>query len=112
MKSYYLNLPYFKQGDDLAWAMDKKETDTEAFELHAEMLENAVFLLRKCADLAAENKIKIAYADTHMIGIECPEEVGDNLVSHGILGVDEWEDEEEYSEELPEYDPEDDPDLM
>ena len=75
------------------------------------MLENAVDALKKCSKLAKQNKIKIEFADTHMINIKCSEKIGDEL-EQSLLGVNKREEEEESDEKLPEYDPEDDPDFL
>lgn len=100
-KSYHLWLPYYKQGDDLASAQREAGNDSAAFKLHANILRDSAEMLDKCAEYAGKDMISIEFADTHCIGIECSEKVGDMLVEEGLLSVDEWEDE--WSEDVEQY---------
>lgn len=113
MAHYELRLPYFKQGDDLASQLpegtDQYPTDVTAeqsaaaFLAHAECLEYAAGMLRRCASAAVEHGLVITQADTHFIAVDVGESVGEALVADGLLAhdpfADELEDEEtEYSE--------------
>lgn len=95
MKTYEVNLPYFKKGDDLSSCMQQTEDDAEALRLHAEMLEESRNIMRRLASLAKDGFIQIDTADTHIIVIRCAEEIGRVLVDEGAVIPFEWGDEEE-----------------
>ena len=101
MKNLYeLDLPYFKQGDDLATAKKNSSNDVEAFRLHAEMLRESAARLDQMAVLAADGLAGIEEAGTHMIVVYADETVGDRLVAEGVLSRPMWlEDDEDKEEE-------------
>lgn len=117
LKTYDLHLPYYKQGDDLAFArqdaararlgMDPETDQTvpttpadslRAFQIHADRLEAAARTLRRLAAIAAEHTVEIDCADTHHISVVLDDTIGATLVADNILWpsyVDEDEDEDE-----------------
>ena len=102
MKKYYeLWLPYFKQGSDLAHCLEECKNEprpnAEAMLMHADSLEEAARMLKALAVYAVEHEMDI-HADTHHIGIEMDEEIGNKLVEEGLLNFDPFE-EEEWDEE-------------
>lgn len=78
-KPYMLHLPYFKQGDDLGSCQAPNKTDSEAFYDHTQTLLEAAKILAKCAIHAKEGNLEIDQADTHVIMINCTEEVAKDL---------------------------------
>lgn len=94
-KSYRLDLPYFRQGNDLAFSQTVTPTDAAAFMNHANILKRASEMLERCEEEARKGNLSIEYASTHCISIDCSEEVGDRLVEEGLLSIEEWEDEED-----------------
>ena len=96
-KYYELWLPYFKQGDDLhsQWKPrdGKERTSKEAFLAHASLLEAAASQLKKVAEHTGRG-LRIIDADTHYIGVECPEDLGEVLVKEGLLSPEPFEDED------------------
>ena len=94
IKSYELRLPYYKQGDDLASCVDDDftgitpEASAAAFLQHAEMLEAAATQLRTVAGAAIEHGLTIQYADTHAISVKCDDNIGELLVTAGLLSED------------------------
>lgn len=75
--TYQLNLPYFKQGDDLHHFMSVNEENP--FLAHAEMLRNAAALLEKASKFYAAGTLYIAQADTHYISVETTPEIAEQL---------------------------------
>lgn len=95
-KTYELNLPVFKKGDDLHYAIGQAEGNlAKAFVGQAECYEEAARLCRKMASVAAETPSLTVYADTHLIQIEGPEELLQTLTKDNILEERNWEDEDE-----------------
>lgn len=97
MKSADIQLPYFKQGDDLAHHLSKSSNVEEALEAHAQQLEYAAELLRKIKEMVAGQGVAIE-ADTHMIQISGPDEIIDALID-AKYGSRQWEEEEDYEED-------------
>lgn len=93
MKSAIINLPYFKQGDDLGHHLSQCLTTEAALEAHASQLEEAVQMLRNIKTIIAGKKVDIQ-ANTHMIIIEGPAKVISTLVDAGYASFDDedWDD--------------------
>ena len=85
MSHYELHLPYFKQGDDLSHMMWHTKNHGLALEQHADMLEEAVAILRRVAKAAKADGLRIDQADTHYIGVRCPTAAGEKLVKEGVI---------------------------
>lgn len=109
-KSYSLNLPVFKQGDDFGHHLEQTPKDIPAaFLAQAECYEEAARICKQMAGVASELPNLSVDANTHYIGI-----FSDDtnrlaaLAKDGLLTEDEWEDEDE---EWDESDASDDSDL-
>lgn len=100
-----VNLPYFKQGDDLGWALENSTTAQEAFLKHAEMLREAADKLTTIAKYLEEVEKENVYADTHHIGMTLPDDLATLLIDKELVEPDPWDGEDEWEEE------EDDDDL-
>lgn len=95
MKTYTLQLPYFKQGDDLNNYLEETDNNiAEAFELHSAQLESAADTLSMLAHIASENEMEID-ADTHFISITCTDKVAELIRSEDIEIQEVTEDEDE-----------------
>jgi hypothetical protein len=82
---YEICLPVFKQGDDLALAIDRCDGDvTRALLLQAENYAQASMQLIKIAASLHASELTIT-ADTHTIDIEGPRELLDELVARGLV---------------------------
>jgi hypothetical protein len=92
-KTYELHLPYYKQGDDLQFALERTGNDSKkALELHAEMLEVTATMLREVSEVEG---IKVEVADCHFIEVSCDEINAAKLVADEILTEPEFDDEDE-----------------
>lgn len=121
-KSFELDLPYYKRGDDLGFALrsvTENKTGTPASELardaflqHAEMLEMVAKDLRTLAENAIPMGIEIENADTHFIGLTGPddmmERLGNSCIS--LSNAHYWDDDEDemYDDSHDEEEEEDD----
>ncbi len=85
IETYELQLPYFKQGDDLGFFLTITTTPSEAFLAHAEMLEGTAKLLRRVAAVAVECPGIEVDADCHMISVTGPVAGLAGLVQDEIL---------------------------
>ena len=96
MKTCEIPLGYFKQGDDLAGLLEKADSPQHAFRLHAMLMQEVGFDLDRIAEKVGkypQDQITVN-ADTHMISLEGPDELVDELVESD-LAVLPVEDEEE-----------------
>lgn len=99
MKAYELQLPVFKQGDDLHNCMSQNPGDLRAaFELQAARYDEAARMCRRMAGVASEVPCLEVDADTHMIAVNGPAEQLESLAREGLLAVsdyghDEFEDD-------------------
>lgn len=132
-KFYDFYLPYFKQGDDLAHALDSAAVekagfqdlslyqrreqlkpehyegiDAQAFIYHAEALEHAAELLRRVAGYAAEHGLKVSHAGIHSIGVEVDDTIGDQLVKEQVLAEPPFFEDMEEDFEDDDFEDEDD----
>ncbi len=97
MKYADIQLPYFKQGDDLGHHLSKNSNVEEALEAHAQQLEYAAELLRKIKEMIAGQGVTIE-ADTHMIQVSGPDEIIDALID-AKYGSPQWDEEEDYEKD-------------
>jgi hypothetical protein len=103
VKSYVVELPVFKQGDDLAHHLSQNGFDPiKAF---AGLAEQYQFAAAQCQDIAAQfgeltkaeiKKVSVQ-ADTHSISVEMPEKLAAGLLKEELISLAPW-DEEEYEE--------------
>ena len=107
-KSFELNLPVYKRGDDLANCIDQAKGNLQlAFEIQSEAYTEAARLCTRMAGAAAEMPEMRIDADTHMINVSYEGVDGSNaqkrlesLVSENVLSAwDDHEDDEEDEEE-------------
>jgi hypothetical protein len=87
-----INLPYYKQGDDLDHHLSQCATVEAALEAHAQQLEAGAQMLRRVKDMVAGKAVEID-ADTHMIHISGPEDVINALIDAELAWRDPFEDE-------------------
>lgn len=89
-KSYVVNLPLFKIGDDLGGELEHNKNDSsKAFLAMSERYEFCSNLYKKLANICKEHpEVKIENADTHMITIIGPKDILGELVKSG--DIDEW----------------------
>jgi hypothetical protein len=82
-----IDLPYYKQGDDLAHCINQNDGDVEKGLLsHAEMLREAAQQLEDIASLVSKygsDRVEIE-ADTHCIMIDGPKDLLDELVEQDL----------------------------
>lgn len=105
-KYVFLYMPYYKQGDDLHFFLEKAEGDVStALRMYAEMLNDASNLIdninNRLEEYDATDKVEIE-ADTHMIMISGPANILQKLVDEGLVQEDPFADEydeEEYEED-------------
>lgn len=95
MKEYEVNLPYFKQGTDLANCMENTNSDVEALRLHAEYMRSAADILDKLAMCASDGHLKITCADTHFISVEVNDDYAKLFLEERIIFEDELLEEED-----------------
>lgn len=101
MKSCELNLPVFKQGDDLHHCLTRCVGDVRAaFELQAEHYEEAARMCRRMMGVAAELPDLEVEAGTHYIGVQGPAERLEALVQEGLLSTVEYDDEDEDDDDV------------
>ena len=100
MKSAEVHLPYYKQGDDLAYHLEHSPTVGEALEAHARQLEYAAEILRKVKSMTAGHDVHFD-ADTHMIQVSGPDEIIEALIDtkYASRPFDEDDEEGEDAEE-------------
>ena len=96
MTTAEFTLPYFKQGDDLSFHLEKSANAGEALERHAESMEAAAKKLRDLREALAGRDVEID-PDTHKIFIHADEDVIALLVERGLVEV--WPDEDSESDE-------------
>ncbi len=98
-KSYTLDLPVFKKGDDLHHQIEEHKGDLKAALLvQSALYTEAARLCMKLAEAASKHMGMEIQADTHMIFVEGPKDVLDALVKEEILTVEDFDDEEEDEE--------------
>lgn len=91
MKKAEINLPYFKQGDDLNNCLEQSKTIEDGLALHASFLKQAADQLLKIRQIISE-KLEISiYADAHHIGISGPDEVINMLVDSQLADFVEYD---------------------
>lgn len=102
IKSYEFNLPVFKQGDDLAYNIEKTPNLAEAFKTAAKQYEEAANMCKRMSGIAAEIEDLEVQADTHMIMFTVPEKdipQFDALVKEEFLYESHLWDEEDFDDE-------------
>lgn len=95
MKQYQLNLPVFKQGDDLGFHLEKAPSQAEALNRQAETYEEAARICRRAAGVVAEGDMKIDDANVHFIFVSGNPARLEALEKDGLLNSTDWDDEEE-----------------
>jgi len=102
-----IHLPYFKQGDDLGWCLEKTDNNViDALEMHMSVLEGAIMQLREIKNIIKESG-KDGFeleADTHYIGLSGPTDVLEKLVKAEVVELDMFEEEEDWDDEEDEED--------
>jgi hypothetical protein len=92
-KTAQVQLPIFKQGDDLGFCLSEHKTVPDALLAYAEMLAEARAVVLALAD---QEQLEIVQADTHFIAVEGPAVLIDELIEKGMLSpVFDDEDEDE-----------------
>lgn len=90
MKKIYPFVGYFKQGDDLAWHLEREKGDlAKALAGWSAALSETASNINKLAGILYESKVGDVNADCHHITIEVPEEVADRIVEHGLGDIEE-----------------------
>ena len=94
MKTVELHLPYFKQGDDLGFFLEKCKNPLDALLSHAEMLESAAYVLREIASHLGTTSLEEVEieADCHFITLTLPENVANVLLDKELVCEPEEED--------------------
>jgi len=113
-----IHLPYFKQGDDLGWCLEKTDNNIlDALDMHMKMLEGTIMQLKEIKNIIKESG-KDGFeleADTHYIGLSGPTDVLEKLVKAEVVELDMFEEEEDWDEdddnEDEDWDDEDDEDV-
>jgi hypothetical protein len=98
MKYAELHLPYFKQGDDLAYHLKRASSVGDALEAHARQLEHAADILRRVKAAIGERDISFS-ADTHVIAVSGDDDVIDALLNAKLAEAPPWEEWDEEDEE-------------
>lgn len=91
-KAAQLQLPIYKQGDDLGHCLAEHDTVREALIAYSGMLDEARAIVTALAEHGQH--LEITQADTHFIEIEGPAPLVDELIEKGLLSPP-FEDEEE-----------------
>jgi hypothetical protein len=103
MKTVEIHLAYFKQGDDMHYYAENTKTPIDAFEQHSQNMIQVSEQLKGIADILRKNHHRMKDvsidADTHMIFLNCPDDIADELVEAQLASFPEWMDEEEEEEE-------------
>jgi hypothetical protein len=113
-----IHLPYFKQGDDLGWCLEKTDNNVlDALDMHMKMLESTIMQLKEIKNIIRESG-KDGFeleADTHYIGLSGPTDVLEKLVKAEVVELDmfdddeeDWDDEDDEEEDWDEEDETDD----
>jgi hypothetical protein len=79
-----LELPFFKQGDDLSMLLHQGMTNAQALVTYAEQMDEAGRLLRRLSASIECQPLTIT-ADAHIICVEGPEDVLAPLLKDGTL---------------------------
>lgn len=98
MKSAELHLPYFKQGEDLEYALEHSENVPEALESHANQLRFAADTLTTLADALRGQAVRISAHD-YKIVITAAAGLIDDLIEREILDPCLELEVEEYGQE-------------
>jgi hypothetical protein len=108
---FELYLPYFKQGDDLNFFLNKAPSNYDALMSHSQMLSAIARDLERLAPLLKDYEIN---ADTHHIGFEAPDNFLEtiNLDSLETVTIEKyppedeknWASDEEWDEDTLELD--------
>lgn len=98
MKTVELNLPYYIKGDDLAYFTQKCNNNSQALENYAMMLDCASEAVYNVFDIISKyeregRKIDIT-ADTHIILIDCDDDIADELLQIDYVIEPDWLDED------------------
>jgi hypothetical protein len=98
-RTFSVPLPYYKQGDDFAAALDASGGDVlAALEQHATCLVEAAEQLRALAARIAGQPVELS-GDTHLIAGEGPEDLVVALATDRLVQLDEFDDEDELEDE-------------
>jgi hypothetical protein len=111
-KTYELQLPVFKQGDDLGHQISEAKTLPEAFEAQASSYDLAAAMCRRMAAVVKEDPSLTVDACTHTIWLDGPKEKLDTLVEEGLLSVMDFGDDDEdedWEEDAEDYEEDEDP---
>lgn len=99
---YQLQLPVFKQGDDLNGCLTSAKQDQGlALKLQAETYRRAAEICDVLSALAASGELDIIQADTHYIGVTGDEEALKPYVADGILVAEETDDSDTDDQDHP-----------
>jgi hypothetical protein len=96
MPLYQIVLPYYKQGDDLGYAIKHEGEIGKGLLMHAEMLKDGAQQLEDIFAIVSKygfDKICVD-ADTHFISVNGPQDMLDELVSLKLVDVDENKEEQ------------------
>lgn len=99
-RKYELQLPYYKQGDDLAYYISVSKTPAEALVKYVDRLDSAALMLERLADVALDNDIEL-HGGSHFIQVVCEQELGDRLMKEKLLteSPDDYEEDCDFIEE-------------
>jgi hypothetical protein len=99
MNDYEIYLPYHKQGCDLAHCIQQSASVESAFDLHIQILLDAVDKLISIRSVIACTEGIEIVADNHFISIRGPEEVMSELHAKGLVERADNKDDDDYVEE-------------
>mgnify|MGYP001558282502 CR=1 FL=1 len=105
-----VHLGYFKQGCDMHCCLEQESSLPGAFRLHSLMMKDVAKHLEGVAGILDQNPELTAKttmdADTHMIWMEAPNALAQQLIDAGLAELDpfaeeeeEWEEDEEIEED-------------
>lgn len=83
---YELQLPYYKQGDDIRRCLEVTSDVAAAMAMHATRMLQAAQILKGLSNIAEKNAdFKFVTTSSHFLTVECRRELGEHLVKEGIL---------------------------
>jgi hypothetical protein len=101
MPLYQIVLPYYKQGDDLGYAINHEGGDIgKGLLMHAEMLKEGAKQLEDIFEVVSKfgfDKV-VVDADAHLISIDGPKDMMEELAKLELVCVDEDSDEDLWEE--------------
>lgn len=88
--------PIYKFGDDVAFHLREEDNDPfKALARYAKQLETGAEMIRRAAALFESAKEIELHADTHFVGAEVPDELGQQLIDANVAEQEPLDEDED-----------------